>query len=79
MPNCRKPHGRFSSSTTLHPLRQGPRDDGTPCSGCTDKTQPVMIEPDGNWYCEACIEEYYEDMEAERGQHEGGGGDQAGE
>ncbi|CAM9992452.1 unnamed protein product, partial [Hapterophycus canaliculatus] len=42
---------------------QGPISDGTPCAGCDDRTQPVMIEPDGAWYCEACIEEFYEEQE----------------
>lgn len=41
---------------------KGPRPgDISPCAGCKDTTQTVTIEPDGMWYCEACIEEYYEE------------------
>ncbi|CAN0293300.1 unnamed protein product [Ectocarpus sp. 13 AM-2016] len=46
-------------------VAQGPKSDGTPCAGCDDKTQPVAIEPDGKWYCEACIQEFYEEEEEE--------------
>ncbi|CAN0129382.1 unnamed protein product [Pylaiella littoralis] len=45
-------------------VSQGPISDGTPCAGCEDRTQPVSIEPDGKWYCEACIEEFYEEAAA---------------
>lgn len=32
------------------------------------------MEPDGKWYCAACVEEFYEDMEAERQRQELGEG-----
>ncbi|CAN0033949.1 unnamed protein product, partial [Ectocarpus sp. 12 AP-2014] len=47
-------------------VAQGPKSDGTPCAGCDDETQPVAIEPDGKWYCEACIQEFYEEEEEEK-------------
>lgn len=49
---------------------QGSRTDGTACAGCADKTQPVMVDGDGEWYCEACVEEFHEELEQERQQQE---------
>lgn len=49
---------------------QGSRTDGTACAGCADKTQPVTVDGDGKWYCEACVEEFNEELEQQQQQQQ---------